>query len=273
MTVQIFNWVYFLCIGALILSTFLLAIVLKDKSVKTQRRVLLMISFISFAIHFLKLLIPKYADYFPVSIRKVTFENICAVNTLIFPFILLGKNKHLKDYMVYFGIISGLASLIYPTEAIGKNLLELDVIRFYLCHMIIFIVPFLMAFLGVHKLDIKRIWATPIVFLVVLCIILVNEIVLIEMGFVDMRNGDFLNPNYRNNSFVFGPTSEFKDFSSKFFDWMIPKPFKTVMVGEYAQQVKYAPVLWLLVPSFVYFVPMSAIIYFIFVKILKKGDK
>ena len=114
-------------------------------------------------------------------------------------------NSIAKDYMFYMGILSGLAAIIFPTEVFGKELLNLNTIRFYLCHIIIFVVPFYMVFYNVHTLDIKRIIYFPISFLIVLCVIYLNEMILMEMGFVDMRGNDLVNYNYRNFSFIFGP--------------------------------------------------------------------
>lgn len=271
MVVEFGNTYYFIGLGVFFLLTLIVGLILKGKDSKKQKIILCVISFLMFATHFVKLAIPPYVDQLPNSIRKVTFENICAVSALTFPFIFLSKNKYLKDYMFYMGIISGLAAMIYPTEALGRDLLNPDVIRFYLVHMLIFIVPFYMVMCNLHELSLKRIFAFPLMFMLVLVIITANEIILIESGFVGMRNSDFLNPNYRNSSFVYGPTSEFREIVDTFIDWMVPKPFKTVMVGEYKGSNKYTPILWLLVPSYVYFSLFYIIIYFVTTKIFKRG--
>lgn len=272
MIVEIGSVAYYIGLAVFLVLTILIGLLLKNKSDSTKRKILIVISFMGLALHFLKLLMPKYYNDLPISLRKITPENICAVSTIIFPFILLGKNKYAKDYMFYMGIISGISSIALPLEAIGRSLKEIDVIRFYICHYLIFIVPFYMVFYGLHKLEFKRIFFFPISFMIVLALIVVNEVILMETGFVDMRGNDFLNYNYRNSSFIFGPTDNLKEISDKYVDWAVPKPFKTVMVGKYKGADKYAPILWLLVPSYVYLVPFSIIVYFIFVKVLRRGN-
>ncbi len=272
MIVELGGTGYFIGLGGFLALTILVGLLLKNKSESSRRKILIIISFMGLALHFLKLLMPKYYNDLPLSLRKITPENICAVSTIIFPFILLSKNKYAKDYMFYMGVISGIASIALPLEAIGRSLKEIDVIRFYICHYLIFIVPFYMVFYGLHKLEFKRVFFFPISFMLVLALIVANEVILMEMGFVDMRGNDFLNYNYRNSSFIFGPTENLKEISDKYVDWAVPKPFKTVMIGEYKGAEKYTPILWLLVPSYVYLVPITMVIYFTFVKVLRRGN-
>lgn len=269
--VEMGNLYYFIYLGIFLLLTVSIGFLLKGKSQNKQYKILLILAFINLAIHFMKLLLPKYSNDLPISFRKVTFENICAVSTLIYPFILLWKNKYAKDYMFYMGVLSGLASMIYPAEALGREAFDLDVVRFYICHMLIFIIPFYMGFYGIHTLDIKRVFFVPISFFIVLGIILINEIILMEAGFVDMRGDDFMNYNYRNSNFIFGPTYNLEKLSDVLLDWMVPKPFKTVMVGPHAGESKYMPILWLVVPCFVYIPILCSIIYFIVVKVLRRN--
>lgn len=272
MIVEMWSLSYFIGILFAILFVVLVGLLLKNKSESGRKKILIVLAFSGLAIHFLKLLIPKYYNDLPISLRKITPENICAVSTIIFPFILLSKNKYAKDYMFYMGIISGIASIVCPLEAIGRSILDIDVIRFYICHILIFTVPFYMVFYNLHKLEFKRIFFFPISFMIILSLIVVNEVILIESGFVEMRSSDFLTYNYRNSSFIFGPTDNLKDIAHKLLDWCIPKPFKEVMVGEYKGEAKYTPILWLLVPCYVYLVPFSMIIYWFFVKVLKRGN-
>lgn len=270
--IKVGNLYYFIGIFLFLFIFILVGVILKNKSKDTRKKILLIISFLSLAIHFLKLFIPIYYNDLPMSLKKITFENICAVSTIVFPFILLKKdNPREKDYMFYMGLISGLAAIVFPTEVFGKELLNLNTIRFYLCHIFIFVVPFYMVFYNIHSLNIKRLLYFPISFLIVLCVIYLNEIILMEMGFVEMRGNDITNYNYRNFSFIFGPIKELEGISNILFDWMVPKPFKQIMVGEFAGTPKYMPILWLIVPCFVYLPLIAFLIYLAFTKLMKKG--
>ena len=272
MIIEKFNYYYLAGIGAMLLLTLILGLILKGKDNSVQKKILLVVAFLGFAAHFSKLLLPEYKELWPLSIKYVTFDSIRSVGVILFPFILLGNNKFAKDYMFYMGIICSLAAIAYPLDVFGKELTDVNVIMYYVINTITFMVPLYMVLCGLHSIDLKRILFLPVSFLLVLSLILVNEIILMEMGFVNVRNGMFLYPNYRDDSFVFGPRSELAEFTQKFIDPLVPKPFKTIMVGTYKDAIKYTPVLWLLVPSFIYLTVAAGAIYFIFVKVFKKGD-
>jgi hypothetical protein len=269
MVVELWNKYHLITLGVFVFILALIGLIIRKKDQRIQSRVLLVIAFLNLALHFLKLLIPEYREAMPVSFRKVTFENICATTTIMMPFIMLSKNKVMKDYLFYIGLLGGLAALIYPTEAFDRELLELDVLRFYICHMMLFIVPFYMVVFGIHELSLKRVALFPLTFIVVECLILANEVILMEAGFVDFRGDNFLQYNYRNSNFIFGPTDEFKELSDKIIDPLVPTCFKTVGAGNYQGVEKYIPVAWLVVPCIIYFNIIGGLMCILFTKVIK----
>lgn len=270
MIVNVGNLAYFITLFVFLILTILVGIILKNKNIKTQKVILILIAFINLAIHFLKLLIPQYRETLPTSFRKVTFENICATTTIMMPFVMLLKNKVMKDYMFYIGVLGGLVAIVYPAEAIGHNLYSLDVIRFYICHTILFVVPFYTVLFRIHKLSLKRVVLFPLTFFIIEYLILANEIVLMEAGFVDFRGENFLEYNYRNSNFIFGPTDYLKPISDIVIDPLVPDIFKTVGDGPYAGEFKYIPVLWLVVPALIYLTIIGGLICLLMNKISKK---
>lgn len=271
MIINLGNIYYFIILGVFVILTLFIGVLLKNKSSKTQNNVLLFIAILNLVIHFLKLLIPQYRESLPTSFRKITFENICATTTIMMPFVMLCKNKIMKDYIFYIGILGGLAAIVYPTEAMGKELLNLDVIRFYICHMILFIAPFYTVLFKIHELSLKRVPLFPLTFFVVECLILANEIILMEAGFVDFRGEDFLTYNYRNSNFIFGPTDYLKPISDVMIDPLVPDIFKTVGDGPYKGEMKYIPVMWLVVPGFIYLSVIGGLICLLMKKISKRN--
>ena len=263
MYVEVGNFYYFLYFVFAIIITTGLILFLKNKDDPTKRRVIAALLFSALALHFMKLLFSPYNQMFPEIIRKVSFENICAVSTLVFPFIFLSKSKVLKDYMIVMGIISGLAAYLYPTEAIFdtfdsvyfgmKGAFSFDVIRFYYAHLVIFLAPFLMGYFKLHTFKLKRLIYLPFTILLTLGIIYVNEVILYQLGWVD-PNG-FGDVNVRNSSFVFGIPDHYKNVAVIFdvfvFDFMKSNPFN----GNQT----YWPVLWLTIPAFIY----APILYFL----------
>ncbi|HHU23675.1 MAG: hypothetical protein WCT00_01360 [Bacilli bacterium] len=256
--VEIGNFYYFFYLCLFIVLSVGLSLILPNASPKTQRIVIASILGVNFALHFLKLLFPPYSEYFPISIKESSFQNICAVNTIIFPFIYWKKKEVLLDYMVYVGLISGVSAIFLPTEALGEAPFVFDTIRFYYCHMAVAIAPLLMVVTKIHRVNYHRIWKVPFVLLIVLCIIILNEVMMMELGFVSLRNGDLLHPNYRNPSLVFGPPKEIEGTALlKFILMWTPKVFMAIPVGEMAGQTKYWPILWVAFPLYVFFCLLS----------------
>ena len=183
--IRYFNFFYFLYIALVISVLVGLYFLLRNKSKKTVEMVLFSLLLASFTVHFLKLTAEYYQSWMPYSIRTITPENICAVSVLLFPWFFLSKKKLLRDYMFYMGMMSGIGASVIPIDVIGLNAFEFETVRFYFAHNLLWIVPLLMVMLKVHTLDYKRILKVPLLALLILCIILVNEVILTGIGFVN----------------------------------------------------------------------------------------
>ena len=233
---------------------------LKNKTVRTQKIVLASILFFNLTLHFLKLTFPPYSTDSTIAMREVWFVNLCGTSVLFFPFIFLSKSETAKDYMVFLGVISGFLALLYPTEALGKSVLTLDLWRFYICHGIIIAVPMLTVLLKLHTLDVKRIWKTPFCVCAALLFIICNQVLQSELGIIALRNDDMLNINFKNPSLIWGPT----DGVAVIFSWLTPNFMKTIPFGEFAGQEKYWPFFWMLPGVIFYFILAPLVICFIF---------
>ncbi len=256
MYVEIGNIYYYLYFVIAIAVTGTLILFLKNKNDDFKRKVILLLLFSAFFLHFAKLFFHPYIDLFPESIRKVSFENICAISTLVFPFFFLSKKKILLDYMLVMGIASGLAAYLYPTEAIfdtfdsiyfgKKGAFSFDVIRFYYAHLIIFLAPFLMGFFKLHVFSFKRVYYLALMIVGTITVIYINELLLLNLGWIDPHT--FHDVNIRNSSFVFGIPDHYKNVAIIFdvfvFDFLKTHPTQDTTY--------YLPVLWFIIPIFVW---------------------
>lgn len=263
MTVQLFNWFYFMYIIFAIGSFVGLYFLLRKKSEKIKTIVVGAILVFNLVLHFLKLTFPPYSTNPDLAMSQIWFINICGVSILVFPIIFFSKNKTLKDFMLYLGVISGFLALVYPTEAINKDPFALDTIRFYLAHSIIIIAPLLMVSLKLHTISYRRIWAMPLIICAYLLFIMVQNVLQSELGIINLRNGDFFNPNYHNPSLVWGPT----DGVAIVFKIFTPGFMKVVPYGPYQGELKFWPFFWLVPGAFVYFWAIP----FVFVLIIKNS--
>lgn len=258
--VKLFNIWYFFFILLGVGTIIGLYYLLKNKSNLTKNIVLGSLLFFNLALHFLKLTFPPYSQDINFAMKNLWFTNVCATSVLFFPFIFLSKSKTAKDYMFYLGLISGLLAFLYPTEAIDKSVLTLDLWRFYVCHLIIIAVPLLSVLLGLHKIDVKRIIKLPFCVMAMLLFIICNQVLQSELGFIDLRSSNFLEINWHNPSLIWGPT----DDVAVIFSWLTPEFMKVVPFGEYAGQTKYWPFFWMAPGVFLYFLLEALLLCFIF---------
>lgn len=264
MKIQMFNFWYWFWLIISLGSTIGLYFLLRNKSAKTQKIVLFSILILGLIAHFTKFLYPPYSTDHARMLRDAWFVNICGANIGLFPFMFLSKDKRVKDYMFYLGMLGGLIAVFVPLEPIAKvnQAAEwIDIVRFYFHHTMLYAVPLLMVLFKLHTLSYKRVFWCPVYLLVVMLFIMLNQIFQSELGFIPLRGDDIINVNYKNSSLIWGPGNE---SFAVVFTALCPKVFKTIPCGEYAGQTKYWPWFWLIVPAFVYLVPICFAICMIF---------
>ena len=263
MKIEMFNFWYFLFLILSFLGFMGLYYFLKGKKEITIKIVLASLCVFALILHFLKGLYPPYSLNYETHLRDSWFINICGANIALFPFFILSKNKHIKDYMFYIGVISGVIALCYPLDPmlkVDQSKEWIDILRFYLHHSLLWWVPLLMVVLKTHKLDYKRVCSTPMIFLIVMLFIMLNQIFQSELGFIGLRGNDIHFIPYINNSLIWGPDGNL----SKLIEWACPEFFKTIPVGEHAGEVKYWPWFWLIFPCFIIVTPLCFAISMIF---------
>ena len=274
MTIALFNgWYFFwliLSFGSLIGLYFLL----RKANIKVQKGVLFGFLAFGLLLHFLKVYIPPYSTDEARMLRDSWFVNICGANIALFPFMFWSKNKKVKDYMFYIGVLSGVIALFYPQEPIDKSdqlAEQWDIVRFYYHHWMVMAVPMLMVLLGHHKLSFKRVWAAPTGLLLLMLFIMLNQILQSELGFIPLRDrNNFFGIDYKNTSYIWGPGEN--DAIGSFLASFTPGFFKTVPVGKYAGQAKYWPWFWMICPVYILVTPLSLLLCLIFKRKSHKED-
>jgi len=247
--IEFFNSFYYLYIAFGLLLLVGLYFLLKNKSKKVQSTVLFSLLLSGFILHFLKLFAGYYQAWMPIAIRTISPEAICAVSILIFPWLFLSKNALLKDYLFYMGIMGGVVATLFPILILGFEAFEFETMRYYYHHILLWVVPILMVVLRLHTLDYKRIWKVTLLTIPVLCIVLINEVILTGTGFV--RADLLFSHEYRNTSLIFGPMKEL-GFVNELLLVFTPELFTTVPIGENAGETFYWPIVWMLLPAYIY---------------------
>ena len=258
MVIEMFNGWYFFWFFLQIGATVGLYFALRKADATVQKGVLFGLLVFGLLLHFLKAYIPPYSTDEARMLRDSWFINICGANIALFPFLFFTKNKYVKDYMFYIGVLTGLIVLFYPQEPLAKLDQKgefWDIVRFYFHHWMIMTVPLLIVLLGHHKLSYKRILAAPVGLLLLMLFIMLNQLFQSELGFIPLRGEDMLHINYKNTSYIWGPGQN--DAIGNLLARFCPDFFKTVPVGEYAGQTKYWPWFWMIFPVFIIVTPLS----------------
>jgi len=258
MIIEMFNFWYFFWIILGTCGILALYFGLRRTSERTQKLVLFGFLVFGLLLHFLKVYIPPYSVDEARMLRDAWFVNICGANIALFPFLFFSKNKYVKDYMFYIGVLSGLIAMFYPQEPLAKvdQLGEFwDIVRFYYHHWMLLAVPLLQLLFGHHTLSYKRILSAPVGLLLLMLFIMLNQIFQSELGFIPLRSDDMFDINYKNSSYIWGPGEN--DAIGSFLALFCPDFFRIIPVGEYAGQIKYWPWFWMIVPVFILVTPLS----------------
>lgn len=258
MLVDYFNFWHFAFIILSIASYVGLYFLLRNKSNVVKNHVLFGLLVFALILHYVKAFFPPYSNNINRFFSDIWFINICGANILIFPFIYLSKSEKAKDYMFFIGLLSGLIATCYPIEPILKGdnqIAEIwDVIRFYIHHSILWIVPLLMVTLKVHKITYKSCINAPTGLLLLMLFIMMNQLLQSELGFISMRGDDLFDIGYKNSSYIWGPGED--DAIGNFIATFCPRVFKVVPAGEFVGQEKYWPWFWLIVPAYLVLTPL-----------------
>ena len=120
MNVQLFNGWYFFFIFLSAAGFAVLYFSLRGRSSRVIKATLVSLMVFALVLHFMKGLFPPYSLDYDRHLRDSWFINICGANIALFPFMLISRNQHVKDYMFHLGVLSGLIAILYPIDPILK---------------------------------------------------------------------------------------------------------------------------------------------------------
>lgn len=223
----------------------LIFLLLRGKSQKIQKNVILVIMLLNVFQHLFKSFI--YPQYDGLGFTALsTAYNMCAAIILISPIVFVLKFNLLRDFVFYVGSVAGIIAIVLPYWSIGADAFDLEFVRSFICHTMLFSTSILPLLLGLHRPSYKCFYKLAICFIGTLGIIMLNDVLCILIGIYPGVEGMSLGEALRaaNPVWSFGPPESFSWISdvAKIF---LPDSW----VGENPAG-RYVPVVWYLVPMY-----------------------
>ena len=234
---------YFIYIAAALIFCATLYIILRGKSQKIQKYVILGIMLANVAQHLLKSFIyPGYAGLGFSAFN--TAYNMCAALILVSPIALMLNFRLLRDFVFYAGSFAGLVAIVIPYWHIGADALDSEAVRSFICHALLFATSVLPLLLGLHKPSYKCFYKMGPVFLIFLCAITLNDLLCIVIGiYPGLSNMPVIDALYAANPvWAFGPPDNF------LFVLDIARVFSPNAWVSFGDGGRCLPVLWYAIP-------------------------
>ena len=123
----------------------------RSKSKKFQYWFLFSLTIATWVVHFSRIFLAE-----DLKTYQLFFTNLCGLSTFLYPFLYLSKSKLAKDYMYYVGGFFAFLSLAYPYTVEGDPIFVYNSIRFFFAHVLLIMIPLLMATWGHHTPNYKN---------------------------------------------------------------------------------------------------------------------
>ena len=238
---------YFIYIAAALVFCAGIYIVLRGKSQKIQKYVILGIMLANIIQHLLKSFI--YPGYEGLGFSAFnTAYNMCAALILISPIALCFNFRLLRDFVFYVGSFAGIIAIVVPYWHVGADALDPEAVRSFICHALLFATSILPILLGLHKPSYRCFYKIGIVFILFLCIITLNDLLCIVIGiYPGLSDMSLLDALYAANPvWAFGPPDNFA------FALDVAKIFSPDSWVSFGERGRCLPILWYAIPLYLF---------------------
>lgn len=239
--------VYIISLSIPCLILFFCWLVLRKSSEKMQKIVILFLAAVNIFQHVFKSVL--YPHLFGEGfILGSTAYNVCACMILSIPVAVCAKSRGLKTFCTFVGACSGLFPLMFPVWFLGIEVSKLgwEYGRFFICHSLLFLTCGLHLVLGLHKISYKDFWKMGFYFLLVLCIILLNDTICIVAGLYPGWSAENLYDGLKiaNPFSLMGPREGYDSITS-----VITALSPSIFLTNNPTRT-YVPILWYAVPLY-----------------------
>ncbi len=258
MTIEYGSFFYFFYPGLALALFAGLVFLLRSWTERAKTAAILAIAAVNLLQHLLKQQI--YPHMWGGSFSSVnTAYNICAFLIIASPFLLLCKSRAIRDFICVTGTIAGFFTMIFPIWFIGKPAFSWEILRFYLCHGLLFLSSALPLALKIHTVSWHNWYKYLPLFLLMLALILVNNLLCIFMGLAGGSPENLYDALGQMNPFlIMGPREDFL--------WLA-ELLAPITPDFLVQNGYYVPILWHMVPLYI---PLSLVVFVLFALLDRK---
>lgn len=250
------NFTYFLCLFILIGILVGLYFLLRNKSTRTQKIVILCLIIFNLLQHIFKKYFWYHIDYTGFSLQN-SASNMCAFLIMAAPIIFFCKSSVWKDFFTYNGTFGGIIAILVPYWFIGQSIFTIEYLRFFTCHGLLFITALLPTLLGIHKISFKNFWKVAFIFNLALMFVIFNDMIYIVVNSHGMPTNMYETLCSLNPTWSMRPNEKF-GFLVRIIDFFSPDIFMNVETNT------YIPILWYFIPIYLLITTLAFIVTIIF---------
>ena len=247
---NMYSFYYFLwliCIPVIIYTVYY---VFRNRSDRFKYWFIFSLTILAWIVHFSRYwLDPEFATY------KLFFVDLCGFSTMLYPFLMLLKNKVLKDYMYYLGGLFAFLSLAYPNTIDGDPVFIYNTIRFFSAHVILMMVPILLVAWKLHTPNIKNIGWMFILLMIGAIYNMALTSFFVEVG---------LRHSYTNYMGIWGQEGTVYSYALVFAPWLT---YEKLVAGEIVE--KAIPFFYIIPAAFIILMPTWVLMSFPFLNFNK----
>jgi len=259
MTMKLFNHTYFLMVLISVGILIGLYFIFKNKSERSKKLLVLLLMLLNVFQHLFKSIVWPHL-YGTGFNRSNTLYNMCALLICLSPISFFIKSNSLKTANYLIGSIAGFGAICFPYWFWNSSIFTWDFLRFYTCHLLLFLSSFLSLLFKIAEIKFKDFYKIGLYYLLFCFIMLFNNLcwAIINSG---------LNPSlifvtlYSDNAcYIMSPP--------KNLDWLVnivEALSPSIFLGN--DKRYYVPILWSAIPVYIFITLLSLIVITIITKI------
>ena len=245
MVLKYFNYTHIITLLAAAAFIAVIYFALRNRTVFAKEIALYIMMTFNITQHFFKFLLWPHLWGMNFGIINTAY-NVCAILIIATPFVYVGNNSLLKQFVAYIGTIGPLVTLCAPYWFNGVNILKSwEFLRFWTCHTVLVATSLLPAMWGLVKFNYRDGWKFGLLFLLMLSLILTNDVAFL-LAFGNATTETLYNALLAQNPlWIMSPKGGMEGLKSVF-EALSPKLFLETETHP------YIPILWYAIPMYLF---------------------